>query len=341
MKNKFFNLNEILSYNEKINMVIGGRNVGKTFNTLAFLYNRFIKHKEQSLYVRRYENDLKKAKSTLFTKLQTKGFIDPLYYPELDGTLYSINNEPFMQCVALSTSRKYKGAQTVTNCRWLMFDEFLLDKGRETYLSNELSIFLDLILSFERDDGSEKSTDGIRAIMLANSTMKMNPYFIGWDIDLKDEAKFTRHPTRPIIVQRYSNDELAENMKKTAFGRLIAGTTYEDYAIGNKFVGDNDNFIEKISGKTNYIVTLSYNGKNYGVYYSPDKGMYYVSSNYDENYHYKFQFSTEDHSPNYLLFKTMKYNPTIKSIMYAYEIGKIRFTDYKTKMNFIEMFGYL
>ena len=41
------------------------------------------------------------------------------------------------------------------------------------------------------------------------------------------------------------NEEYRNEKRKTKFGKLIAGTSFEDYAINNKALNQNKNFIEK------------------------------------------------------------------------------------------------
>ena len=50
------------------------------------------------------------------------------------------------------------------------------------------------------------------------------------------------------------------------FGKLVAGTSYEDYAINNKFILDNDNFIEKRSNTSKFSFSFIYKGNIFGVW---------------------------------------------------------------------------
>ena len=45
---------------------------------------------------------------------------------------------------------------------------------------------------------------------------------------------------------------------KHAFGQLISGTDYEDYAVNNKFINDNKTFVEKKQGSSKFSFAFIY-----------------------------------------------------------------------------------
>ena len=50
------------------------------------------------------------------------------------------------------------------------------------------------------------------------------------------------------------------------FGQLVAGTSYEKYAIDNKFILDNTNFIEKKHGSSKFSFAFIYENETFGVW---------------------------------------------------------------------------
>ena len=81
-----------------------------------------------------------------------------------------IDKEPFIYFVALSTSRQLKSNNYPTVNK-IVYDEFIIDKGRITYIKNEPEVFLDLFETVAR------LRDNVRAVFLANSVTVVNPYF--------------------------------------------------------------------------------------------------------------------------------------------------------------------
>ena len=65
-----------------------------------------------------------------------------------------------------------------------------------------------------------------------------------------------------ILLQYMKNEEYRQEKKKTKFGQLIAGTTFEDYAINNKNLNDNKFFIDKKQGTAKFSFAFTYNRSN-------------------------------------------------------------------------------
>lgn len=55
----YFSLHSIISYNIPLNILIGPRGVGKSFSVKDYVIDRYKKKKEQFLYFRRYDPELK------------------------------------------------------------------------------------------------------------------------------------------------------------------------------------------------------------------------------------------------------------------------------------------
>ena len=68
----FYDLSRVLSYNAYFNFLLGERGVGKTFSTKKFVINKFLKHNEQFIYLRRYKPEIKEAKDTYFNDIISK-----------------------------------------------------------------------------------------------------------------------------------------------------------------------------------------------------------------------------------------------------------------------------
>ena len=59
------------------------------------------------------------------------------------------------------------------------------------------------------------------------------------------------------------NEEYREATRNTKFGKLIAGTSFEDYAINNKQFNENNLFIEKKYGTSKFSFAFIYWRVNY------------------------------------------------------------------------------
>lgn len=98
----------------------------------------------------------------------------------------------------------------------------------------------------------------IRVFLLANSVTITNPYFLYFDLKLPYNSDIVTYKNGLILVQYMKNEEYRQEKKKSKFGRLVEGTSFEKYAIDNEFVLDNDNFIEKKQGTSKFSFAFIY-----------------------------------------------------------------------------------
>lgn len=329
----WFSLAAILSYDKIFNFVVGNRGGGKTFNSMDFLINRFKKTGEQWAYIRRTETELDAAIGKgLFKDLQAHGkFADDEF--KVENNIMYCNGQEMGACIALSQAHKFKGSG-FPYLMWLLYDEFIPEPG--TYkLKDEIGKLLGLVETIGR-------LRRVRVIFLANSLTINNVYFDFFGIRPKRGAKFTKHPTKSIIIQLYVNEEQQAAKRESEFGQLMAGTKYAEYMIDNRFLLDNYDFIEtSLSGRSVYQCSLHYNGHSYGVYWYEKLGVFHISDNVVKSCNMQFSFTTEDHSPNFILFDVAKKNPYIKRLIRAYEIGRLRFVNMTCKNDMYELFQYL
>lgn len=103
----------------------------------------------------------------------------------------------------------------------------------------------------------------IRVFLLANSVTITNPYFIYFDLKLPFNSDIVTYKNGLILVQYMKNEEYREEKRKSKFGQLVAGTSYEKYAIDNKFIMDNSSFIEKKQGSSKFSFAFIYENETF------------------------------------------------------------------------------
>ena len=70
-----------------------------------------------------------------------------------------------------------------------------------------------------------------------------------------------------LLYYATQNTKYRETKRNTKFGKLVAGTSFEDYAINNKCINDSKVFIEKKQGSAKFSFSFTYNNETYGVWY--------------------------------------------------------------------------
>lgn len=337
----FWNARETLTHGKLINIIVGNRGGGKSFGAKEWAIDQFINKGEQFGYIRRYKEDLKQPMTQFFKDIEYK-------YPDFefktDSNYFYIRmktedpkakwteNDIAGYGFTLSTANNKKSI-SYPRITTLIFDEFLLDKGNQLYLPSEPLKLLSLYETVARP-----GTNHPRVIlfMLANAITVTNPYFLFWDLQMptkqdKNGKWIWKHRSRPILVEDVRNAKFIEAKKKTEFGQLIEGTRYADYSIENKFLLDDDTFIEKKSQNARYWCTLLFKEHTLGVWVDGKEGKMFVSKDTDPSYPIVYSLTMKDHRPNTMFFKDRSRAVKFRTFIDNYKLGNVRFESINVK----------
>lgn len=325
----------ILSYNRILNFILSNRGGGKTFGFTCWCIDDFLKTGRQAVWVRRYATELngdKDAPGILDENRFFAAVIKEGKYPnvklEIKGNVGYINDEPAITFVALSTSRRKLKSANLPDVNKIIFDEFIVDTG---YLKDEVEIFLDLFESVAR------LRDNVRAVLLANAVTVVNPYFMYFNVKPKPDSRFT--VTDDIVIEMFTDDEFLEAKNKTRFGRLVKGTRYGEYAINNKWLLDNETFIEPKTPHAEFLLGMKYNGTMYGFWVDYKAGLIFVNTQYDPSSYSLYCLQRDDHEANLLLIKSISDSKLVQRMIYAFKNGLLRFENMVVKNQFYEFIG--
>lgn len=326
----WYDKQQLLSHNKIMNMVLSNRGSGKTFHMTRWGIDDFKKSKRQTVWVRRYQTEIDEM-------LLNGKFFDAVreYYPNdeltIEGSTGKVNGEVAFYFIALSTSRQLK-SNNYPFVNKIIFDEFIIDKGRVTYLKSEVEVFLDLYETVAR------TRDNVRAVLLANSITIVNPYFLFWNIKPDTGKRFT--VKGQVCVELFTDADFIAQKQKSRFGQLVKGTRYSDYAIENKWLLDTDTFIEPKTSSAEFMLGMKYNGVMYGFWVDYHVGLIYVNKQYDPSSYSLFCLQKDDHEANLLLVKSLSDSKRIQRIVFAFRNGLLRFSDMQVKQQFYEFIGY-
>lgn len=326
----WYDKQQLLSHNKIMNMVLSNRGGGKTFHFTRWGIDDFKKSKRQCVWVRRYQTEIDEM-------LLNGKFFDAVreYYPNdeltIDGNLGKVNGEVAFYFIALSTSRQLK-SNNYPNVNKIVFDEFIIDKGRVTYLKSEVEVFLDLYETIAR------TRDNVRAVLLANSITIVNPYFLFWNIKPDTDKRFT--VKGQVCIELFTDADFIAMKQKSRFGQLVKGTRYSDYAIENKWLLDTETFIEPKTPNAEFMLGMKYNGIMYGFWVDYRAGLIFVNKQYDPSSYSLFCLQKDDHEANLLLVKSLSDSKRIQRIVFAFRNGLLRFSDMQVKNQFYEYINF-
>lgn len=320
-ENIFYNYDRIISYNAFLNILVGSRGVGKTYGFSKFAVKQFLKYKRRFVLIRRFKSEIEDAFDEFFEKLIKNNEFPDLKLSAKGGKFY-INNELAGYTMTLSTAGKKK-SKNYLNVKYIVFDEFIIEEGQGYYLKNEVKHFLGAIETIGR-------LEDLKVFLLGNAVTENNPYYLYFNLERPYNNDIKLFKDGLILIQYIVNEEYIKAKKETRFGRLVAGTDYEDYAINNNFIDNNNNFIEKKNGSSKFMFSFAYKNNKYGVWVDYNNGKMYISRDYIEN-GLCFATTTQDHSPNTLLYSIAKKYTCWKMFIENYKLGNVYFENVKIK----------
>lgn len=138
-----------------------------------------------------------------------------------------------------------------------------------------------------------------------------------------------------------NNEEFRKERESTLIGKLAKGTPYERYAIHNKILDKNKNFIEKKKGSAKFSFAFVYESETYGVWFDYNQGLAFVSTDFLKDTDYIFACTLEDHSPNTMLLSRAKKYLCWKSFLEAVKTGCVRYENFKIKKICTDLYRYI
>ncbi|MBR3116509.1 MAG: phage DNA encapsidation protein [Bacilli bacterium] len=319
----WYTINRVLTYNAMLNFIIGERGVGKSYSLKKHVIKRFLKKNRKFIYLRRYETELEKSlKDNEFFKDICK---DPDFKDiklKAKGDKFLVNDKVAGYAIPLSKSTIFKSVP-FPDVDIIIFDEFLIDPSTcYHYMKNEPEKVLDFMETVGR-------LRDIQVFLLGNSISIVNPYFDYFNISLPYNSDIKTFKEGLILINYIKNEVYREAKKQTKFGKLTEGTKYSSYAIDNKFLLDNNNFIRKKSPNSKFFFTLILNKVKYGIWIDYDEFTMYVSTKYNDNRPIQLTFNYEDHTEKSILIKSR--SVFFQNIISHYDTGKLFFENQTIK----------
>ena len=272
----YYDYHKIISYNCPVNILIRWKR--RSVNLIGakkFVIEQFIKKHAQFLYLRRYDNELKeifeasKGQKDFFDDIKN---LFPDYELKAKNRKFYINDEVFGFAKRMTEAQDLKSS-VYQNVKIIIIDEYPIEKNKRYYLKDEGMILMGII------DSIIRNRSDIKIFILGNAVegLEYSPLFTFFDLSLPYGNDIKLFKDNLILVQYMNNEEFRKDRENTLIGRLAKGTAYEKYAMQNKILDKNKNFIEHKSGSSKFYFALIYEGETYGIWNDYHEGKVYVS----------------------------------------------------------------
>ena len=322
----YWDMEHTADYQCLFNFIMGIRGCGKTYTSLKTCIKWYLKsltnkisEPQRFLYLRRRKTELddltsgRKETNKLFAKVQSEFSGVEIY---CEGNVLYCNDEVMGWAQSLSTATARKSIP-YPGVRNIIFDEFVIDDtGNYKYLKDETIKFFEFYETVSRDSDP-------RVWFLANALSQVNPYFVEFNIYAPSQGIKRFGKNKDILVEMVAPEDMIERKKNTRFGQLIEGSSYEGYAVENKWLMDSNALLGKKPRSAKYYCTLHYNDKNIGIWIDPKTQCLYASFNVDLQCPHEFACTDKDHKANINLIRNMRTIPYLRTISTMFDHGAL------------------
>lgn len=313
----YLDRNKILSYNPIMAFIVLKRGYGKSYGFKTRGVDKFLSDGLQTVWARRYKGETSETVDGFFDDIKSKYSEHTL---EIKGRKGYVNGKIAFHFITLSTAQRIK-SKAFTKVFQLVFDEFLIESGNLTYISNECKLFSGLLSTVFRDRR-------MQVFLLGNKTSIVNPYSIYFNLADFDTVKF--YSDRKILIYAQDGDGVIEkNYLDSDLETVLRGSAYYDYNFLNKSLDNTDGLIKKRPShlKTHYTITIG--DTIVGVFIDTSSSSIYFDTHCDKSVKLKFVFNKENMAESFfLLTKQLPFGKVLKD---AFRNGRLYFADYKTK----------
>lgn len=334
---------DLMSRNAQWMYAIGGRGVGKTYDAKVKRTRSFLKDGRKWIYLRRYETEFE-DKADFFADI-TSVFPDYEFRVEgMRGYLRKVQKDPdkkprpWRQCVYFVNLSSTLGKKSVPfpEVDYIVFDEFIIEQRNTRYLPREVKAMLDFYNTVDR------FTDRVRVLFLANAVSLQNPYFVAFGLKPRSPEDGGRSFTSAMdgfhCVEMIDSDVYREKVSATRFGRMIAGTDYYDYAVGNKFAEEHMTFIEPKPSSALHIYNLAFDGQKVGVWMDAATSLYHLTRKAPGSA-MTYCLTRDDLSIDTTMVERSA--GFLRGLAKMYMLGKVRFDGYESRALFENIARYL
>lgn len=328
---QWFDINKVLSYNAMLNFVVGYRGVGKTYGAKVWAVNHFFKTGMKFIYLRRFKeevngDDLK----TFFTQIENDEKMKGHEF-SVDGRQFYVDGQHCGQASYL-TIQQSKKSVTYDDYDFIIFDEFIIEKGYQHYLPNEPAKLYNYMNTVFRH------RDNCRCICLANAINWANPYFTFFKFTPMDGG-YQLIQNGTILLNVYENEEYQDMVAESRFGQMIKGTAFEEMAFQNSFEDVSEDFIKPRPKNGILQFNIQWKDKTYGCWFNPSDFEFVISNKINNDVN-TICYTTKDYKPNMMLItdKKLRVNNELKR---AFANGYLFYEDMYIRSDMYDLFMLL
>lgn len=218
-----YNTNETRTHNCDVNILLSGREAGKSTAVLKMLLDNYEKNGSRFIWLLRQKSQLNKEfYDSFLDDFDDRNFImyrNRVHY--VDPKTKIMNEKPLGYFFGLSVANKEIKQTKLTDIDMIVYDEFLIDHTlpNERYLPNEAEVLFKVWETVQRRSRNYKT----QLWMLGNPYSLINPYFKWMNIEPKEverrRNKFYKPYGNRVLVYYFDvHPKLLKRKEETTYG---------------------------------------------------------------------------------------------------------------------------
>lgn len=326
---KLLSLKDIDGQEPEIYICSVNRTAGKTTWFSRKLVSDYKKHGMKFAVLTRYAADLGNIAEEFFKDIGCLFFQgDKLTQKDRANGKYVelfLNDIPCGYGIPINRPENIKRrSHLFSDVKQMMLDEFQLESG--IYLPREVEKLKSVHTSIAR--GQNEQVRRVPVYLVGNPVSLLNPYYIAFGISrrLKMETKFLRG--EGFVLEQGFNESAYEAQMQSGFNKALQNgeaATYVAYEAQGIYLNDSQAFIEQPKGKSRYLCTLRYEGRDIGIRVFDQAGIVYADNKADMSFPLRITVKTQDHDVNYVMLRQSA--PILHNLRWYFEKGCFRFKD--------------
>lgn len=313
----------------EIYICTANRTAGKSTWFNRKLVNDFKKRGDKFALIYRHLGDLEACAEAFFKDIGVLFFQGDTFYQKerANGKFVELflNDVSCGYGIPINKPENIKKYSAVfSDVKQMLFDEFQLESGG--YLKDEPGKLHSIHTSVAR--GNFQQVRRVPLYLVGNPVSIINPYYVQFGIArrLKSDTKFLRG--NGFVLEQGYNDSARQAQMESGFNRAYLSGGDDEfvaYAAEGVYLNDSLAFIDTPKGKSRYIATLRYDGRDIGIRVYPELNIVYADNKADLTFPLRVTVKTEDHNINYVMLRNNA--PLLFTLRWYFERGCFRFKD--------------
>ena len=281
--NKLLNTKDLNKNTPEIFIVTSNRSAGKTTFFNKHVIDNFKRDGSQFVVLYRTGYELSDAHIAFWNDIHDLYFPydEMTSKPYAKGLYYSLllNGETCGFALSINQATKLKNRSHVfKNVTTILFDEF--QEEYDNYLPGEVEKVRSIHTSIARKAGEPSRY--VKLVLIGNTLNLLNPYYSALHITerIRPNTKFLRG--NGWVCEFNFNNYAANSLKNSTFNSAF-DDEYSKYESEGVYLNNSVALIDKPSGKNSYLLTITYKGETFGVFFYYDINVIYISQKYDKN----------------------------------------------------------